>query len=79
LEDVFQDLEWGKRGIKRNGEYLSNLRCADDVVLVSQCDKEMQKMTDEFMLECNEVGPSINATNTVLLFNAKYVQDIRDR
>jgi len=52
LEDVFRELDWDKKGININGEYLSNLRYADDVVLVASTKKELNEM----MQDLNEKG-----------------------
>lgn len=34
-EEICRNLNWGKKGIKINGEFLNNLRFADDVTLVT--------------------------------------------
>ncbi len=33
--EIFRNLDWENKGIKINGEYLNNLRFADDVVVIS--------------------------------------------
>ncbi len=33
LEQVFKNLQWEDKGLKINGQYLNNLRFADDIVL----------------------------------------------
>ena len=33
LESVFRRLNWENKGVKIDGEFLSNLRCADDIFL----------------------------------------------
>ncbi|KAA5553182.1 hypothetical protein F3G54_32575, partial [Pseudomonas aeruginosa] len=35
LEDVFKTLDWNGRGININGEYISHLRFADDIVIMA--------------------------------------------
>jgi len=41
LEDVFRKLYWDKKGLRVEGEYLSNLRFADDIVLISSTKEEL--------------------------------------
>ena len=39
-------------GIKFNGNYISNLRYADDAALVSESTKKLQKMLDKLNSSC---------------------------
>ncbi len=34
--EVFRKMNWEEKGIKINGQWMSNLRFADDIVLISQ-------------------------------------------
>lgn len=36
LEEIFRSLDWKGRGLQISGEYLSNLRFADDLVLIAK-------------------------------------------
>ncbi len=47
LEEVFKKLEWDDMGLKIDGEYLNNLRFADDLVLVSNSGEDLEKMISD--------------------------------
>lgn len=44
LEEVFENLSWEKNKIKINAGYLNNLRCIDDVNLVTSSKEEYEIM-----------------------------------
>lgn len=44
LEGVFRKLNWVNTGIQIHGEYFTNLRFADDIVLFSETSKKLQHM-----------------------------------
>ena len=46
MEDVFKTLRWDRMGINVNGEYLTYLRFADDIVIMAQSLQDLQKMLD---------------------------------
>ena len=43
-------------GIKFNGNYISNLRYADDAALVSESTNKLQKMLDKLNSTCLDYG-----------------------
>ncbi len=47
LEEIFRGLNWEKNGININGEYLNNLRFAEDVVLIAKDKEELHTMIEE--------------------------------
>ncbi|CAH0406004.1 unnamed protein product [Chilo suppressalis] len=47
LEDIFMLLDWKRRGININGEYLSHLRFADDVVLMAETLEDLNTMLED--------------------------------
>ncbi|KAK6043341.1 hypothetical protein COOONC_19154, partial [Cooperia oncophora] len=51
-------LDWDDKGINVDGKKLSNLRFADDIVLISQNSAELQRMVEEL----NNVGKAIGLT-----------------
>ncbi len=44
LEEIFKKLEWDDMGLTIDGEYLNNLRFADDIVLLSNSGEDFEKM-----------------------------------
>ena len=47
LESIFLLLTWEARGLKADGEYLSHLRFADDILLCANTPHELQQMVQE--------------------------------
>ncbi|GBP88996.1 Retrovirus-related Pol polyprotein from type-1 retrotransposable element R2 [Eumeta japonica] len=50
LEDIISKIDWSKSGLYINGEYLSHLRFADDLVLLSECSTQLQQMMETLHL-----------------------------
>lgn len=48
LEEIFRKLKWEEmeKGIKINGKYLSNLRLANDVILIGKTKEELQNVSE---------------------------------
>ena len=67
LDTVFRGLNWGKKGICINGEYLSHLLYADDCVLISHDPRQIQSMVRELERELLAVGLCLNGAKTVAL------------
>lgn len=44
FEDVFKTLNWNGRGNDLNGEHISQLRFADDIVVMVDLRQEVQEM-----------------------------------
>jgi len=47
LEEVFINLKWEGKGVNVNGAWISNLRFADDIVLITKSKEELAEMTRE--------------------------------
>ncbi|KAG1709760.1 Multiple drug resistance-associated protein-like transporter 1 [Nymphon striatum] len=62
LENVFIGLNWTSKGIPINGDRLTNLRFADDVVLFSESPQELQLMVEELRTARSKLGLEINLT-----------------
>ncbi|EYC30868.1 hypothetical protein Y032_0004g1820 [Ancylostoma ceylanicum] len=61
LQYAMSRLNWDEKGLSIDGKMLSNLRFADDILLISKNTKEMNQLINEL----NEVGKSIGLkTNT---------------
>ena len=67
----------GKKGIGINGEYLNNLRFADDVILIAKSHKELQEMVEELINMGEEAGLEMNLGKTVYITNNDKVPKIR--
>ena len=70
LEEVFRKLDWSKKGIKINGEFLSHLRFADDIVIISSNPNELEEMLTELAEASIQVGLKMNLQKTKIMFNA---------
>ncbi len=69
LEEVFRGLNWDGRGLNINGEYLINLRFADDVILISNNTKELEEMGKELIKMSTRAGLKINSEKTQWITN----------
>lgn len=69
LESVFRRLDWEEKGMNIDGERFTNLRFADDVVLVSEKCEELEEMINELNRESLKVGLKMNREKTKVLFN----------
>ena len=75
LEEVFKNLEWENVGIKIDGEYLNNLRFADDIVLMSESGEELQMMLGDLNRESRKIGLKMNMGKTKVMFNENAVRE----
>lgn len=69
LEDIFKKLKWENKAINIQGEQLSNLRFADDVVIFGKDEQELIKMLEELHEAAAKVGLHINNTKTQFMTN----------
>ena len=82
LESVFRKLDWSKMGININGEYLSNLRFADDIVLMAvdldlMLPDQAQLMLQQLNEEASKVGLKMNLSKTKVMTNIDDDRDIK--
>ena len=73
IEAVMRTMNWDQKGININGSRLTNLRYADDIVLMAQSGREMQEMLNDLREAGKEVGLKINIRKTVALANRRQV------
>ena len=71
LEDVFKTLNWSNKGININGEYLSNLRFADDIVIFVKDEEELRTMLLEINSACENIGLKMNISKTKIMSNTE--------
>lgn len=76
LESAFKHLDWSHRGININGENLTNLRFADDIVLISDNLGEMKLMLQDLQRVCTRAGLNINVSKTKFMTNLVPSQNI---
>ncbi len=67
LESIFRRLNWENKGVKIDGEFLSNLRFADDIFLCTETPQELQQMLQELSDESRQMGIKINITKTKVM------------
>ena len=63
-ESIFRRLNWENKGVKIDGEFLSNLRFADDIFLCTETPQELQQMLQELSDESRQMGLKMNITKT---------------
>ncbi|CAG9120660.1 unnamed protein product [Plutella xylostella] len=70
LEDVFKTLDWKRHGICINGEYMSHLRFADDIVIMAESLQELSWMLSGLNAASRRVGLGMNLDKTKVMYNA---------
>ena len=60
LESVLRTLNRENKGVKIDGEFLSNLRFADDIFLCTETPQELQQMLQELSDESRRMGLKMN-------------------
>lgn len=69
LEEVFRRLQLDEVGLKVNGEKISHLRFADDIVLMSSNADELQEMLSQLNEESMKLGMKMNMKKIKVMFN----------
>lgn len=73
LEGVFRVLVWKGAGFNINGEYISHLRFANDVVVMADTMENVSTMPNELNGTSEQVGNKINMEKTMIIPNASVV------
>ena len=68
LEAIVRKLDWEDKGININGEKLSHLRLADDIVIFSERPGDLEYMLQDLNNAINRVGLKINMKKTKTMF-----------
>ena len=64
LESIFRRLNWENKGVKIDGEFLSNFRFADAIFLCTETPQELQQMLQELSDESRRMGLKMNIAKT---------------
>ncbi|XP_045454944.1 uncharacterized protein LOC123664445 [Melitaea cinxia] len=70
LEHVISGLDWNQMGLNIKGKYLSHLRFADDIVLMSESSKKLEYMISTLHEASKTVGLEINLNKTKIITNS---------
>lgn len=70
LESIIITLNWEKIGLYINGKFLSHLRFADDLVLLSETSSQLQTMLDSLNAASKQVGLEMNLSKTMVMTNS---------
>ena len=70
LQDaIINKINWEGKGINIDGEHLSHLIFADDIVLVAKSPEELESMLTDIHLASKPVGLSMNLNKTKVMLN----------
>lgn len=70
LEEVFRQMEWENYGLNINGEKLTHLRFADDLIIFSNTSMELTKMLQDLDNKSQTVGLCMNKLKTKAMTNS---------
>ena len=69
LEEVFMNICWVNKGVVVDGERLTHLRFADDIVVFAESGEELQSMIKDLKEASQAVGLEMNLSKTKVMFN----------
>ncbi|CAK1580164.1 unnamed protein product [Parnassius mnemosyne] len=69
LEDAFKLLDWKGYGININGEYITHLRFADDIVPMAESLEDLSTMLNDLNSVSQRIGLKMNMDKTKIMFN----------
>ena len=64
---LFRRLNWEHKGVKIDGEFLTNRRFADDIFLCTETSQELQQMLQELSDESGRMGRKMNIAKTKVM------------
>ena len=67
LESIFRRLNWENKGVKIDGEFLTNLRFADDIFLCTETPQELEQMLQELSDESRRMCLKMNIAKTKVM------------
>lgn len=71
LQSIFLELNWKNYGINIEGKTITNLRFADDIVLIAKSKEELQTMLVELDNKSKERGLHMNMSKTKFMATAQ--------
>ncbi len=77
LEQIFREVKWEGKDLKILGKNLTNLRFADDIVLVAKIFKELVSMGEDQKYHSEKYGLTMNMEKTKFMFNGEGINEIR--
>lgn len=69
LEEIFRRMDWKGKGLSINGEKLTHLRFADDLVVFSPTKEGLQEMLSDLDTESRKAGLIMNTSKTKIMTN----------
>ncbi|KAK6040617.1 hypothetical protein COOONC_21878 [Cooperia oncophora] len=69
LQYAMSNLNWDDKGYLIDGKRISNLRFADDIVLISDNTVEMEEMVNELDMIGQKIGLEMNMSKTKMMVN----------
>ena len=69
LEGIFRRLTWETGCLKIDGEYLSHLRFADDILICANTPHELQQMLQELPAKSDNQGLKMNKSKTKVMMD----------
>ena len=70
-ERMIEEALQGKRGIQINGENMTNIRYADDTVLMAENEQELQHLLQDVNQACKKYGMALNYKKTKVMIMGK--------
>ena len=67
LERIFRRLNWENKGVKIDGEFLSNIRFAGDIFLCTETPQELQQMLQELSDKSRLMSLKMNIAKTKVM------------
>ena len=69
MEDVFKLVSWKEFGININGEHITHLRFADDIVIMAKSLEDLGTMLRDLSSASQQVGLKMNMDKTKIMSN----------
>ncbi|KAG6440870.1 hypothetical protein O3G_MSEX001526 [Manduca sexta] len=73
LENAFKLFQWKGFGININGEYITHLRFADDIVVLAESLEDLSTMLEDLNRVSQQVGLKMNMDKTKIMSNVHVV------